>query len=209
MIGLIRFELKKFVFRKRNLFLLIAATVLFLALLYHLEGGYLFINRLDQNRTGFFSALGNSYTDAEKEQLESEAEVLEERLYCSTEENGTLLDEEEAALPGEYGETLWADFIYLNDALDCIEANEQRNDSIRSIIEMNGDSVNLDYTEENNHYMADRDQLHAVAKSLYAGWPACILVLLIFAFSFCVDAENHCSRLLAVTKTGGTAIYTA
>lgn len=209
MIGLIRFELKKFVFRKRNLFLLIAATVLFLALLYHSEGGYLFINRLDQNRTDFFSSLGNAYTDAEKEQLESEAEALEGRLYRSTEEDGTLLDEEEAALPEKYGETLWADFIYLNDALDCIEANEQRNDSIRSIIEMNGDSVNSDYTEENNHYMADRDQLYAVAKSLYAGWPACILVLLIFAFSFCVDTENHCSRLLAVTKTGDTAIYTS
>ncbi len=108
-----------------------------------------------------------------------------------------------------YGIYCAEDLIYLNDALDCIEANEQRNDSIRSIIEMNGDSVNSDYTEENNHYMADREQLYAAAKSLYAGWPACILVLLIFAFSFCVDTENHCSRLLAVTKTGDTAIYTS
>lgn len=204
MIQMIKYEWKKYIIRKQNLYILLLLTLLFCGVIFFCEGGYVTSKKSYQT---FYGQLAPRYGEDTRELLEEEAEELFNKIYTQGEDGTLALNKKEASKKGKYGETQIDDYALLNQALDCLTVEENRNQNIKIILNNPGSRMASEYEEENNAFIADREKLNVIAKTAFFGWPACIFLILVFGVSFSMEHEKNTHTLLSITHKGEDALY--
>lgn len=203
---MIRYEIKKYVFRRRNLALLLLMTLLFCGVLVFSEWKCMVEKNLRQD---FFDKMGNHFSETTRASLEEEQEELFNRLYPQDAEGAITVNQDELLKKGKYSDTQLDDYALLGDAIDCIDTVEKRNSNLSILRKNNQGAMSSEYAEEHNDCMADRMKLTVIARTLWFGWPACICLVLIFGTSVSIEHEKQLLPVLGITCKGEGALYIA
>lgn len=201
---MIRYEIKKYVFTKRNLILLLLMTVLFCGVLVFCEWKYIAERDLRQD---FFDKMGNHFSEHTKDLLEKEQDELFDSLYPRDEKGAITVNQEELLKEGQYSGTRLDDYGLLRDAADCMEAVEKRNSNVIILRKNNQGAMLSEYEEEHNDCMADRMKLSMITKTLWFGWPACMVLVFVFGASVSIEHEKQLLPVLGITAKGEGALY--
>lgn len=208
MIQMIRFEMKKYVFRKHNIYILLLFTIIFC-----------FANFFGERQCfeekheihSYYNIIGDTFTDKTKKTLEEEQSLIESKIYRKDDNGNLIPNQEEIRKKGKYSVTQMGDLGLISRALGCIEVVEKRNRNMAIIMD-NSNSyqsglLSMAYTAEKNNMLIDRLRLQAFSSNMYFGWPICILLVIIFSASFCTEREKNILGVLSITKRGEWSLY--
>ncbi len=209
MIQMIKYEFKKYVFRKHNIIALLIFTIIFFAAILWGEGRY-FSEK--QERMPYFKSLGVTFTTETKKRLEAEQSELKSKIYLQDNDGNLSLNQEAVHRKGKYSVTQLSDLSLIASALDCIKVVENRNQNMQVITDSSNSYqtgiFSSTYKLENNNVMVDRLRLKSFASNMFFGWPVCLLLILIFCASFSIEKEKNIQGVLRVTKKeSGHYIY--
>ena len=192
----ILYELKKHIFAKSNLIILLVLTVMGAALLFWNEGGYFFEKA---ERQKFYAQMGETFSEEDKEKYTEEAEKLDLELYPLDADGAISFNEEEMEKAGKYVGTKLEDHYYLKGLLKCIEIVEKRNRNMKLLSEGYVGATS-DYEKEDNHMLADQKKLTAAAQHMGFGLLPCIACIILLCSSFAMEYETHLYPVLCITK---------
>lgn len=205
MIQGIKFELKKYVMTKSHFVILFIITFAGMGILFWNEGGYFFEKAM---RKDFYSQVGDTFSETDKQKWIEEKEQLEQELY-ETDADGIISpNQEEMYKKGRYADTKIDDYSLLGELLTCIEVVEKRNRNTLLITD-SFEGTSHDYESEDNYMLADREKLSAAAQNMAFGWMPCLALIIILSASFAVEYENNVNPVLCITKKGEWAISMA
>lgn len=205
MIQGIKYELKKYVMTKSHFVILFMLTFAGMGILFWNEGGYFFEKAM---RKDFYSQVGQTFSEADKQKWIEEKERLEQELYVTDIEGVVSPNKEEVNKKGKYADTRIDDYKLLDELVTCIEVVEKRNRNT-SLVTDTFEGASHDYEREDNHMLADRKKLSAVAHNMAFGWMPCLALIIILSASFAVEYENNVNSVLCITEKGEWAVSMA
>lgn len=201
----VKFEMKKYIFRRSNLIILVLSSLLFAVLILFSEWK-VFLDKTSSVK--FFSYMGDSYTEEVKEKLQDEYEQLRGEIYTTMPDGSIIVEQEQVFAQGSYGKTKIEDYGLIAEALESIEAVEKRNETIQILLENQNDTVlNGYYVSEQNNQIANRKQLDCFVNFAWFSWGSCLMVILLLGSSFSIENQRKMLPLLSATKKGEDSLY--
>ncbi len=202
MIQQLMFEMKKYIFRRSTIVILLLSSFLFTILLLNSEWN-VFIDKVSSRK--YFTHMGNSYTEELKEKIQKEYELLEHEIYTIMPDGSVSLERERASAQGVYGNKI-DDYSLMRMALECIEAVEKRNQTVQILLE-NDIALNDYYVLEHNNQLVNRNQLECFVNHEWFSWVSCLIVILLIGSSFSIENQRKMLPLLCATKKGENSLY--